>query len=95
VQYSGPGCVEGRSAVWIRGESGARKIGAIDIRLSPYVTMHGFASPLLLGPLLMMSPQLVWVRRRCKMPEHPRKCPADVYCHHVLRASVSQDVRPD
>ena len=35
--------VEGRSGVWVEGESGDEKIAAIGIRVSEKVTMHGFA----------------------------------------------------
>lgn len=36
-------CVKGRSGVWIRDETGDRKIAAIGIRVAQGVTMHGFA----------------------------------------------------
>ncbi len=36
-------CVKARSGVWIRDETGDRKIAAIGIRVAQGVTMHGFA----------------------------------------------------
>ncbi|MDA2963387.1 MAG: lipoyl(octanoyl) transferase LipB [Actinomycetota bacterium] len=36
-------CIAGRSGVWLRDESGDRKIAAIGIRVAKAVSMHGFA----------------------------------------------------
>lgn len=55
--------IDGKTGVWIKDESGERKIAAIGVRVAKGVTMHGFA--------LNVCPELSYFERiiPCGMPE--------------------------